>query len=105
MRDGVLLVRRQFREGLLVSVRDEERIVAEALRAARLLGDPSEALPDDCVLDALRIDERDRAGEVGAAVRDAREVLEKKRVVVRRVAGFARVARAADARSAAAMNI
>ena len=55
-----------------MSVRDEERIVAETLRAARRLGDPSEALPDDRVLGALRVDERDCAGEVGAAVRNAR---------------------------------
>ena len=99
--DCVLLVRRQVGERLVVSVRNEQRVVAESLRARRLKGDTAEALPDRRVLASLRVDKRHRAREVRAAVFDAPEVLQEKRVVGRRVARLARIARAAHARSAA----
>ena len=97
----VLLVGGKLGEGLVVSVRDEERIIAEALDSCRLFGDMPWAVSVDDKLLASRIDKGAAAGEARGAVLYALEVLQEKRVVRGRVAGLAGIARAVHARSTA----
>ena len=98
--DRVLLVCGKLGERLVVSVRNEKRIIAEALDPCRLFGDMPWAVSVDDKLLARRIDEGAAAGEARGAVLYALEVLQEKRVVRGRVAGLARVARAVDSRRA-----
>ena len=68
VRDRVLLPCRQLGKGFLVSVGNEQRIVAETGSPARSEGNSSEALTLDRMLRPLGIDQGNRTGEVRRAV-------------------------------------
>ena len=99
--DGILLVGGKFGERPLVPVGNEKRVVAEALGTRRSFGDTAETLSHGFVFRAARVDERDRAGEVGGAVLGPFEILEQQRIVARSVGRLARIPRAAHAGRAA----
>src|SRR5450755_3059835 len=67
MADRVLVGRGHLGRRLLRAVRDEDRVVAEAVLAARQPGYPAVHLTLADVLAAGRQDERRRAGEMGTA--------------------------------------
>ncbi len=78
----------------------EERVVAEALRARRLVQDDAFRLAAECGQDAALTGERDHADEARAAVRRAGQALEQQ-PVVGLVGAFRREARRPHARGAA----
>jgi hypothetical protein len=58
MGDSILLFGGKLGKGLVVTIRDEERIIAEALDSCRLFGDMPRAMYVDDKFLARRIDER-----------------------------------------------
>ena len=79
MGDCILLFGGKFGEGLVVSIRNEKRIIAKALDPRRLFGDMPRAMSVDDKLLARRIDKRTAASEARGAILDAFEVLKEKR--------------------------
>ena len=75
MGDRVLLFGGKFGKGLVVTIRDEKRIVAKALDPCLLFGDVSRAMSVDNKFLARRINKRAAASEARGAILDAFEVL------------------------------
>src|SRR3954471_19723325 len=65
---GVFLVRLHFAEGKALAIRDEDRIIAEALAAARRKHQPSMHLAFKNLAFAMRHGERKRADEFGGEI-------------------------------------
>ena len=101
MGNRILLFGGKLGKGLVITIRNEKRIIAKTLDPRRLFGDMPRAMSVDDKLLARRIDKRAAAGEARGAILDAFEVLKEKRVVRRSVRRLARIARAMDARCAA----
>ena len=101
MRNGILLVRREFGERLAISVWNKQRIISKAFRARRGGSDSAEALPNGGMLHAVGINKRNRTCEVGGAVLDTFEIPQQKRIIARRAGWFACVARTAHTGSPA----
>src|SRR4051794_36175631 len=94
---GELLLVGGFPEGAAEGLVVEERVVAEAASAARVVDNPPfDSSPIDTAHVAC-LDQRNGTDEAGGPVRDAAQILEQQ-PVVRLVGGvFARVARRVDA--------
>ena len=101
MGDSILLFGGKLGKGLVVTIRDEKRIIAKALDPRLLFGDMPRAMSVDDKFLARRIDKRAAAGEARGAILYALEILKEKRVVRRSVRRFARIARAMDTRCTA----